>query len=584
MAGRFPAAWMDDFYSRVDIVQVVSAYVPLKRNGSRYWGLCPFHHEKTPSFSVNGEQNLYYCFGCKAGGNVVQFVEEMERLSYREAVEFLAKQMHMPIPETHEDPEYEKRRSRNERLLNANREAARWYHAQLWDEKNRGILDYLHKRGLDDGTIRKFGLGAAPNDWDSLTRYLEGQGYTQEELKLAGLAVVKEDSRFDMFRNRAIFPIIDLQGQVLGFGGRAMGDAMPKYLNTSDTPVFNKRKGVYAANLLKKQRQLKRIILVEGYMDVVALVQNGVQGVVATLGTALTNEQARLLKRFAPEIWVSYDGDSAGQHAIMRALEIFEQEAIPARVLMFPDNLDPDEFVRERGMQAFNALRPLRAAEYRMLRAKDKFDLSTSDGRIDYAKRCAQILQKVDSPVELENYLQMLAVQTGFPRETLIMQMGIKMPAVAATPGERKPAASRSYSNAGTKIPMHEKTLIALLASGMAPDNTIHASDFDHPLLHSLAEMLLQGKSTAAIIAECESDGDRQQISEMFVLNADIREDNAAAMAEECLSKIRIARLQTQIDELNNKLSTLEAEEKTAALKELLTLSAELTRLKRAVH
>lgn len=582
MAGRFPAAWMDDFYSRVDIVQVVSAYVPLKRNGSRYWGLCPFHHEKTPSFSVNGEQNLYYCFGCKAGGNVVQFVEEMERLSYREAVEFLAKQMHMPIPEMHEDPEYEKRRSRNERLLNANREAARWYHAQLWDEKNRGILDYLHKRGLDDGTIRKFGLGAAPNDWDALTRHLEGLGYSQEELKLAGLTVVKEETRFDMFRNRAIFPIIDLQGQVLGFGGRAMGDAMPKYLNTSDTPVFNKRKGVYAANLLKKQRQLKRIILVEGYMDVVALVQNGVQGVVATLGTALTNEQARLLKRFAPEIWVSYDGDSAGQHAIMRALEIFEQEAIPARVLMFPDNLDPDEFVRERGMQAFNTLRPLRAAEYRIQRAKSEFDLSTSDGRIDYAKRCAEILQKVDSPVELENYLQMLTVQTGFPRETLILQMGIKL--LSAAPAEKKPAASRSYVARGTQIPMQEKTLIALLASGKTPENVIHAADFDHPLLRSLAEMLLQGKSTAAIIAECESDADRQQISEMFVLNADIREDNATAMAEECLAKIRIVRLQAQIDELNDKLNTLEAEEKTVALKELLTLSSELARLKRAVH
>ena len=353
MAGRFPTAWMDDFYSRVDIVQVVSAYVPLKKNGSRYWGLCPFHHEKTPSFSVNGEQNLYYCFGCKAGGNVVQFVEEMEHLTYREAVEYLAKQIHMPIPETQEDPDYERRRSQREQLLGANKAAARWYHAQLWLPENQRILDYLHKRGLDDGTIRKFGLGAAPEEWDALTRALEQQGYTQDELRLAGLTVVKQETRFDMFRSRAIFPIIDAQGQVLGFGGRAMGDAQPKYLNTSDTPVFNKRKGVYAANLLRKQRDLKRVILVEGYMDVVALIQHGVNGVVATLGTALTNEQARLLKRYAPEIWVSYDGDSAGQHAIMRALEIFEQEDIRARVLFFPDNLDPDEFIRQRGLDAF---------------------------------------------------------------------------------------------------------------------------------------------------------------------------------------------------------------------------------------
>ena len=208
----------------------------------------------------------------------------------------------------------------------------------------------------------------------------------------------------------------------------------------------------------------------------------------------------------------------------------------------------------------------------------------TPDGRIDYAKRCAEILQKVDSPVEIENYLQMLSIQTGFPRETLIMQMGIKMPSVPAAPSERaKPVARRSVSPSAA-IPMQEKTLIALLASGMAPDNTIHTTDFDHPLLRSLAEALLQGKPMAAIIAECEDDTQRQQISEMFVLNADIREDNATSMVEECLTKIRIARLQTQIDEINTQLPTLEAEEKTAALKELLTLSSELARIKRAVH
>jgi len=584
VAGRFPAAWLDDFYARVDIVQVVSSYVPLKKNGSRYWACCPFHHEKTPSFSVNGEQNLYYCFGCKAGGNVVQFVQEMERLSYREAVEFLAKQMHLPVPEMHEDPEYEERRSRNERLLAANKEAARWYHAQLWDEKNADILSYLHKRGLDDGTIRKFGLGAAPNDWDALTSYLEEKGFSQEELRLAGLTVVKAASRFDMFRNRAIFPIIDVQGQVLGFGGRAMGDAMPKYLNTSDTPVFNKRKGVYAANLLKKLRSLKRIILVEGYMDVVALVQNGVQGVVATLGTALTNEQARFLKRYAPEIWVSYDGDSAGQNAIMRALEIFEQESIPSRVLMFPDKLDPDEFIRERGMDAFARLRPLRPAEYRMLHAKSEFDLSEVDGRIEYAKRCAQILSKVDSPVEIESYLEMLTVQTGFSREALMQQMGVEAPKIQKQIAEQKRPAARQKQLSAEEIPMPEKTLIALLASGKTPAGAVHAEDFDHPLLRSLAAKLLKNIPVVAILSECDNDTERQQISEMFVLNADIRDENASTMMEECLAKIRIVRLQKQIDELNEKLNTLEADEKTAALKELLTLSAELTRIKRAVH
>ena len=583
MAGRFPTAWMDDFYSRVDIVQVVSAYVPLKKNGSRYWGLCPFHHEKTPSFSVNGEQNLYYCFGCKAGGNVVQFVEEMEHLTYREAVEYLAKQIHMPIPETQEDPDYERRRSQRERLLDANKAAARWYHAQLWLPENQRILDYLHKRGLDDGTIRKFGLGAAPEEWDALTRALEQQGYTQEELRLAGLTVVKQETRFDMFRSRAIFPIIDAQGQILGFGGRAMGDAQPKYLNTSDTPVFNKRKGVYAANLLRKQRDLKRVILVEGYMDVVALIQHGVNGVVATLGTALTNEQARLLKRYAPEIWVSYDGDSAGQHAIMRALEIFEQEDIRARVLFFPDNLDPDEFIRQRGLDAFEHLRPLKAAEYRMQRAKEDLDLSDDDQRIEYAKRCAQILSKVREPVELETYLQTLAVQTGFSKDVLRQQMGLSI----AEANNAKPPRERIIRRRAGDAPaasMPEKTLIALLVSGLMPKDAVRDTDFDDPQLHMLAQKLLAGSSPAAILAECETEQQRVAYSEAFALNAEITQDNAAAVAEDCLRTIRQARLQRQIDDIRAQLDTCGSAEKADMLKELLTLSNELARLKRAVH
>lgn len=583
MAGRFPTAWMDDFYSRVDIVQVVSAYVPLKKNGSRYWGLCPFHHEKTPSFSVNGEQNLYYCFGCKAGGNVVQFVEEMEHLTYREAVEYLAKQIHMPIPETQEDPDYERRRSQRERLLGANKAAARWYHAQLWLPENQRILDYLHKRGLDDGTIRKFGLGAAPEEWDALTRALEQQGYTQDELRLAGLTVVKQETRFDMFRSRAIFPIIDAQGQVLGFGGRAMGDAQPKYLNTSDTPVFNKRKGVYAANMLRKQRDLKRVILVEGYMDVVALIQHGVNGVVATLGTALTNEQARLLKRYAPEIWVSYDGDSAGQHAIMRALEIFEQEDIRARVLFFPDNLDPDEFIRQRGLDAFEHLRPLKAAEYRMQRAKEDLDLSDDDQRIEYAKRCAQILSKVREPVELETYLQTLAVQTGFSKDVLRQQMGLSI----AEANNAKPPRERIIRRRAGDAPaasMPEKTLIALLLSGLMPKDAVRDTDFDDPQLHMLAQKLLAGSSPAAILAECETEQQRIAYSEAFALNAEITQDNAAAVAEDCLRTIRQARLQRQIDDIRAQLDTCGSAEKADMLKELLTLSNELARLKRAVH
>lgn len=573
MPGRFPAAWMDELYSRVDIVQIVSAYTPLKKNGSRYWGLCPFHHEKTPSFSVNAEQNLYYCFGCKAGGNVIQFVQEMERLTFPEAVEHLARQLHMPVPEMQEDPGYEQRRNQRERLLAANLEAAKWYHAQLWKPENEKLLKYLHDRGVDDGTIRKFGLGAAPDDWDALTRTLEEKGFTQEELGLAGLTVVKEKSRFDMFRNRAIFPIINAQGQVLGFGGRAMGDVQPKYLNTSDTPVFNKRKGVYAANLLKKQRNLKRIILVEGYMDVVALVQHGVNGVVATLGTALTNEQARLLKRYAPEIWVSYDGDSAGQHAIERALGIFEEEDIQARVLFFPDNLDPDEFIRQRGLEAFQQLRPLRAAEYLLQRARENLDLSDSEGRMEYAKRSAKILQKVKEPVELDHYLQLLTVQTGFERDVLIQQMGIS----AAAAEVKKPLAPvrRTSFKPTDEQSAAEKTLIALIVSGFAPEKSIQADDFDTPLIREIAEKLLSGSSPATILSQCETDQERQEISSLFAIDTEINAENAAQMVGQCLATVRSTRRQRQMDDLEKKLSDpeLDAETKKKLLLELMALN-----------
>lgn len=582
MPGRFPAAWLDELYARADIVQIVSAYVPLKKNGSRYWGLCPFHHEKTPSFSVNAEQNLYYCFGCKAGGNVVQFVQEMERLTYSEAVEHIARQMNIPVPAMQEDPDYERRRTQRERLLAANRAAAKWYHAQLWLPENQRLLDYLHNRGLDDGTIRKFGLGAAPDAWDALTTELENQGYNQEELRLAGLTVVKPDSRFDMFRNRAIFPIIDAQGQVLGFGGRAMGDIQPKYLNTSDTPVFNKRKGVYAANLLKKQRNLNRIILVEGYMDVVALIQHGVNGVVATLGTALTNEQARLLKRYAPEIWVSYDGDSAGQHAIVRALDIFEQEDIKARVLFFPDNLDPDEFIRQRGLDAFQKLRPLRAAEYLLQRAKEGLDLSDDEGRMEYARRSAEILRKVKEPIELDHYLKNLTVDTGISREVLVQQMGITMPE-AQQP--QRAVLRPLRRNQGEKThSMEEKTLISILASGLAPENAIRAEDFDTPLIRQLAEKLLSGMSPASILSECENDQDRQEISDLFALDIQINAENAASMAEQCLNTVRVHRLQKQIDEISANLNNLDNENKQDELKQLMALTTELNRIKRLVH
>lgn len=579
MAGRFPSAWLDELFSRADIVQVVSAYLPLKREGHRYWGLCPFHNEKTPSFSVTPDLNLYYCFGCKAGGNVVQFIMEMERLDFQEAVKLLAERMHMPLPEMETDPAYEARQNRKERMYAINREAAQFYHNYLWTPGGKNVLDYLYKRGLNDGVIRKFGLGASPDHWDVLTKHLKQAGYTTDEIRDAGLCVIKESGTFDMFRNRAMFPIINTQGQVLGFGGRAMGSAMPKYMNTTDTLVFNKRLGVYAANLLKKLRDLKRIILVEGYMDVVALTQNGVQGVVATLGTALTPEQARLLKRFAPEVWIAYDGDNAGQNAIMRALDIFEAESIPAKVLFLPDKLDPDEYIRQRGLEAFKTIRPLPSVEYRLMRAEIEHDLSNEDGCMEYAKACSAILQKVREPIELDRYLEKLSVKTGFSKEVLAAQVGVNTTSYKPeSKREKLPSRQREEAIEGIKA---EKTLLALISTGNLPQGTVKEEDFTDDTLRDLFRQLTSGKSPAVLIQEAQDDKTRKLCGEIFLQLTDHDYQETVVVAQECLRKLRISRFQKMIDTQKEKMKQAQdPQERTAALLEIASLSKELSRLK----
>lgn len=588
---RFPAAWLDELRSRADIVQVVSGYVPLKRNGHRYWGLCPFHNERTASFSVDSEQQLYYCFGCKAGGSVIQFVMDIEHLEFADAVKHLADQLHMPLPQMEDDPDYQRRRDQRDRLLSANREAARYFHQTLFTPAGRPMLDYLKRRGLSDNVIRKFGLGAASDDWDALYRHLTAQGYTEEELRLAGLIVVKpaepatENSPakprrvFDMFRGRAIFPIIDQYGNVLAFGGRTLGDGQPKYLNTSDTPVFNKRQGVYAANLLRKERHLERVILVEGYMDVVSLTQFGVTGVCATLGTALTSEQARLLKRFAPKVYLSYDGDSAGQHAILRGLDILQSEDIPARVLDFPDGLDPDEFIRRDGLEGFEHLPALTPETYRMRRLKEQFDLSTQDGRTEYAKACAPLLRRLE-PVEVENHLQELMVQTGFTREVLLAQIGLPA-ASSAAPSPIAPPARRVPREPKETIHPAEERLLSLLATGRLPVDIASQEDFEDPLLKSLFVELSQGRSPASLVEEQALDDTRSRVGRLLLSPpSEGSTDELLKMAKECLDTIRRQRIQRRIDDLQQRIPTLTGQTLQEALAESIALIRQKNELK----
>ncbi len=584
MALRFPSSWIDELYARADIVQLVNNYLPLKKKGHNYWGLCPFHNEKTPSFSVNQELNVYYCFGCKAGGNIAQFVMEMERLTYPEALEYIAKLVNMPLPQTMVPKEDEDLQSLKERIYQANEAAARYYHELLWTPEGAKVLEYLRKRKMDDNTIRKFGLGASGQEWDRLSQVLQQQGFSLEELQKAGLIAVKEKHHYDMFRDRVMFPIINVYGKVLGFGGRALGDAQPKYLNTADTPVFNKRYGVYAANLLRNQRNLKRVLLVEGYMDVIALVQQGLQGVVATLGTALTNEQARFLKRFAPEVWVAYDGDEAGQMAIERAVEIFRQESIPVKVLQFPEGMDPDDMINQHGVEAFSKLRPISDVSFTLRRLEKKLDISSQDGRTEYAKQAAKILAEVPDPVELDLYVKELSLRSGFSREVLLAQMQVAGSRILVTKkkeSERKAVRSRPrvLTDEGNAA---EQTLLSLLASGKLPVDFVKSGDFLTDTYQTIAARLLLGEQPVKIMTTIEDEATRSLVGKLFTQEVIGDPANAMAAAEECLNTLRKQRINAEIDILKKNMETQNAEQKVETLKEIMRLTVELSGIQRA--
>ena len=399
----FPEAWMDELLQKTDIVSLVSEYVPLSQKSGRLWGCCPFHNEKTPSFSVQPDKQMYYCFGCHAGGGAIQFVREIERLSFVDAVKFLAQRAGMELPDEVDDDRLRRERAYKERLYAACKEAALFYHRQLLSPEGKPAQAYLAKRGVDGKLATRFGLGFALETWDGLTNYLTGKGYSKQELIDAGLAIrgKRKDGCYDAYRNRVIFPIIATSGRVIGFGARTMKkDEQPKYINTGDTPVYNKRSNLYALNM-QKGKHPADLVMVEGYMDVISLFAAGIDNAVASLGTALTQQQARLMKRYVERVYISYDGDAAGQNATLRGLDILAAEGIDVKVITIPGGMDPDDYVRKNGKDAFLKLKDNANTlnGFKLQHIATQFDLGTADGREGYAKRaCAFVggLQPVE--------------------------------------------------------------------------------------------------------------------------------------------------------------------------------------------
>ena len=422
----FPPAFLDELTARNPIEDVVGQYVSLKRSGANMFGLCPFHGEKTASFSVAPDKGIYYCFGCHKGGGVINFQMEIEGLSYPDAVRALAKRVGMEVPE---DEQYQSRYRQQERLWALHKEAARFFHSQLYAPIGAEALNYAIGRGMPKSVLTRFGIGYAPDSWTGLVDAMRKKGYSDQELRDSGLVTIskKNGNLFDRFRDRLMFPIIDVRGNVIGFGGRIMNDKdknAAKYLNSPETLIFNKRKNLFALNLAKKSK-LGYLSLVEGYMDAIALHQYGFDCAVASLGTALTEDGAALLSRYTNQVVLVYDGDNAGQNATQRAIPILEKAGLQVKVLKMRDAKDPDEFLKKFGADRFKLLleESSNRVEYQLNAILKKYDLRDDDQKVKYLQESAELISTLGSSVQREVYAGRVAEAAKISMEAMKIEV-----------------------------------------------------------------------------------------------------------------------------------------------------------------
>ena len=413
-------SFLQDLKMKTDIEDVISTYVTLKRRGATLVGLCPFHNEKTPSFTVYPATQSFYCFGCGAGGDAITFLKKIENLDYLDAVKTLAQRAGLQMPQEGFDDSLSKRRRR---ILEMNREAARFYHSVLLSPEGKVGYDYYIGRALSAATINHFGLGFAPNQWDALLKYMRAKGYQPAELVDAGLARKGQKGYYDNFRNRVMTPIIDVRGNVIAFGGRVLDDSKPKYINTGDTLVYKKTNELFALNFAKDSKE-DALILCEGYMDVIAMHQAGFTNAVAGCGTALTTEQVRLISRYAKEVILTYDADEAGQKALQKAMTLFDQTDVKVRIPALVGGKDPDEIIRTYGRDKFKGM--LEGAsnetEFRLLALRRQYNLATTQGKIDFIGGALRILATLP-PVEQDLYVSRLSEELGVERQNMKVQL-----------------------------------------------------------------------------------------------------------------------------------------------------------------
>ena len=533
---RYSDDIIEEVRSRNDIVDVISQYVKLTRKGSSYFGLCPFHNEKTPSFSVTPGKQMYYCFGCGAGGNVFNFIMEYENFTFGEALKYLADRAGVELPRIEYSREIKEKAQEKEELLRINKEAAQYYYYQLRTEKGAAGYQYLTGRGLSDDTIRKFGLGYSDKYGSGLYRYLKTKEYSDERLRDSGLFNVDErHGMYDKFWNRVIFPIMDVNNRVIGFGGRVMGDGKPKYLNSPETRIFDKSRNLYGLNEARRSRK-NYIILCEGYMDVIAMHQAGFTNAVASLGTALTSGHASLLKRYTSEVLLLYDSDEAGVRAALRGIPILREAGVNSRVVDLKPYKDPDEFIRNLGPEAFEE-RLSKASDSFMFRvtvAEREFPMEEPQGRNRFFEKCAEMLLELNDELERNLYIDTIVKQYGTRSGISADDLRRRVNALAlkGTPAEYRIKPRTGDSEKKKKDPASARAQKLMLtwmvtypqvfdkaAAYLCPD------DFVIPLYREVAEMLFRQKqegevNPARLLNSFQDSEEQREVASLF--NADI--------------------------------------------------------------
>ncbi len=582
---RIPEAFIDAVVDKVDIVDVISEYVSLQKRGNKYVGLCPFHNEKTASFTVDSDKQLFYCFGCHVGGNLIGFLEKKENLTFYEVIEELAKRanMQMPVSEEKGAPSFNK--DTKNKIYEANKEAARFYFNTLFEPEGAEGLEYFLNRGLTENIIKRFGLGYAPNFRDGLVKHLKAKGFDEDTIILAGLAQKNEYGIRDNFRTRVMFPIIAPSGEILGFGGRVLDKSLPKYINTGDTPVFNKRKNLYALNILKKNNK-GRAIIGEGYMDVIALNMAGFDYGVASLGTAVTPEQVRLLKRYAQEIYICYDGDKAGISATHKVIDLMKEAELKPKIIELPLGVDPDEFIKANGKEAFwEKMKTARTSiEYLVDEVKAQCDMKTEEGRAEFAQKSTAIVEKYafDS-IETEMYLRRINQLSGFSIDALYSSFDNK---------NKKPIPQNqdnvSYGILNKFDSITERALISVL--------------IEHPNLIENAQMALNDEyftnnaylkifkylcenheKTSVSTLMRHFEGDEQVVTALSAVGIESTVfGDPNAYLEDCCLKIAIDHLNRNRDELKLKLNNpdFSPQEKIAFAGEIAKIDKEIKEIR----